>query len=149
MALGAGPCRAMIDRGRLEQVLMNLVFNARDALPEGGRVTIGTTCRQGGPVPGREAGPDRFVVLSVSDDGPGMEPAVRARALEPFFTTKPVGVGTGLGLSAVHGIVTRAGGWIEIESEPGAGCTVRVWLPAAEDDEPQPTELLGQAPNGP
>jgi len=132
LSLEAGPCRVWMDRGRLEQILLNLVLNAHDALPEGGRVTIHTACRQDGPASAEEAGSDRFVVISVSDDGMGMEPEVRARACEPFFTTKPVGQGTGLGLSAVHGIVTRIGGRVDIESEPGRGCTVQVWLPVRE-----------------
>jgi PAS domain S-box-containing protein len=126
------PCLVEADPAQLEQVVLNLVVNARDALPRGGGIRVET----------RRAGPE--VVLSVSDGGEGMEPEVVARAFEPFFTTKPKGAGTGLGLATVYGTVTQAGGHAEIESEPGRGTTVRIHLPSAaeraEPAEPLPDE---------
>jgi PAS domain S-box-containing protein len=125
-------CFVEIDPAQLEHALLNLVVNARDAMPEGGTVTIASR---------REK---ERVVLSVRDDGPGMEPDVAARAFEPFFTTKPKGSGTGLGLATVYGVITAAGGDVRIDSRPGEGTTVSVLLPAAdggtillvEDEEP-------------
>lgn len=122
------------DRGQLEQVLMNLVVNARDAVGEGGSVTISTdnidvdaqtAAMHAGSTPGR------YTRVSVTDDGAGMASETIARAFEPFFTTKPTGQGTGLGLATVYGIVTRLGGSISIGSEVGRGTSVRVYLPAA------------------
>ncbi len=123
------------DPGQVEQVLVNLAVNARDAMPSGGRLRIET-----GNVDLSEeragmhtvARPGPHVALSVSDDGAGMDPDVAERAFEPFFTTKPKGEGTGLGLSTVYGIVSEAGGAINLYSEPGMGTTVRVHLPATE-----------------
>jgi nitrogen-specific signal transduction histidine kinase/ActR/RegA family two-component response regulator len=111
-------CLVEADPAQLEQVVLNLVVNSRDALPNGGEIRIKTARDEG-------------VVLTVSDEGLGMEPEVAARAFEPFFTTKPKGAGTGLGLATVYGTVTQAGGRAEIESERGHGATVRVRLPAA------------------
>jgi signal transduction histidine kinase len=111
-----------IDRGSLEQVLMNLVVNARDAMPDGGKLTIATA----------EVERDgAHVMLSVSDDGVGMDAATCARAFEPFFTTKGPGKGTGLGLATVRGIVEQAGGFVEVRSAPGEGTTFAVHLPCA------------------
>jgi PAS domain S-box-containing protein len=108
----------MMDRGHLVQVILNLAVNARDAMP--GRGTLRLTTRNVG----------NNVVLEVTDNGSGMPPEVRARACEPFFTTKELGKGTGMGLAVVHGIVDGAGGRIEIDSEPGSGTTFRILLPA-------------------
>ena len=108
------------DPSQMEQVLFNLVVNARDAMPEGGMISLRTRLDEDG------------VVLSVEDSGVGMSDEVRAKALEPFFTTKPVGKGTGLGLSTVYGIVKQAGGVLEIDSELGVGTTMSVRLPRAE-----------------
>jgi signal transduction histidine kinase/CheY-like chemotaxis protein len=118
--LGEGVGEVVADRGQLEQVLMNLVVNARDAMPDGGRVVI-STCRGG----------EDTVVLSVSDTGTGMDADTLARAFEPFFTTKPLGKGTGLGLSTVYGIAQQSGGDVAIRSEPGSGTTVTMSLPAS------------------
>jgi PAS domain S-box-containing protein len=113
-------CFVKADPAQLENVLLNLVVNARDAMPGGGSIEI-ASAREG-----------ESVVVSVRDDGMGMEPDVAAHALEPFFTTKPKGAGTGLGLATVYGTVTAAGGEVQIESRPGAGTTVRLVLPAAD-----------------
>jgi two-component system, cell cycle sensor histidine kinase and response regulator CckA len=121
------------DRGHLEQVLLNLAVNARDAMPGGGTLTIGTGVRilddvYCGTHPG--ANPGRFVELVVSDTGAGMTAEVAERAFEPFFTTKSLGRGTGLGLATVYGIVSRAGGSISVESAEGAGTVFRAFFPA-------------------
>jgi PAS domain S-box-containing protein len=113
--------RVRIDPGHLVQVLMNLAVNSRDAMPRGGSLSL-TTRNAGSPEK-----PE--VLLTITDTGCGMPPAVKARVFEPFFTTKGVGQGTGLGLSVVHGIVEQAGGRIEIDSEVGLGTTIRIYLP--------------------
>jgi two-component system cell cycle sensor histidine kinase/response regulator CckA len=123
------------DPALLEQLLMYLAVNARDALPEGGRITIATEdvilddgYREAHPW----AKPGRYVLLSVSDDGIGMAPDVRERAFEPLFTTKAQGRGAGLGLATVYAIVQAHGGMIHLESEIGSGTTVQVYLPSAK-----------------
>jgi PAS domain S-box-containing protein len=135
------PCTVLIDRGQLEQVIVNLAANARDAMQGGGRLTI--ECDRVAadraeldptlmPEPHRDAAPSAvFVRLSVSDTGVGMDPAAQSHAFEPFFTTKPVGQGTGLGLAGVYGIVRAAGGVVTLYSELGHGTTVKVYLPLA------------------
>jgi len=124
--------RTMADPGQIEQVLMNLVINSRDAMPDGGRIRIETSSlRVDGKHPGEVAlSPGDYVSFSVGDTGMGMDQTTRARIFEPFFTTKPAGKGTGLGLAMVYGIVQQSGGAVEVESEPGAGATFRVFLPA-------------------
>jgi PAS domain S-box-containing protein len=123
------------DRGRLEQVVVNLVVNARDAIIETGAIAIRTENVEFNETaaalhPGRT--PGRYSRITVYDDGPGMRPETVARAFEPFFTTKPEGIGTGLGLATVYGTVTQLGGYVAIYSERGQGTTVRVYLPAAD-----------------
>jgi len=130
--------RVMADGSRMQQVVMNLAVNAKDAMPRGGRITIATSEVAGDEValtPGAE-GPSRFVALRVTDTGTGMDSATKERALEPFFTTKEATKGTGIGLATVHGIVEQSGGTIEIESEPGHGTTVTVYFPRIEEAIP-------------
>ena len=136
VALDLGPDVALVraDRSQLEQVLLNLAANARDAMPDGGRVTIGTHMTDG--VTGQAATPcltGEHVVLTLRDNGQGMTPEVPRRVFEPFFTTKDAGKGTGLGLSTVYGIVAQSGGQVWVESELGQGATFFVALPATED----------------
>ena len=130
------------DPGQLEQVLVNLTLNARDASPNGGRIVIATSVAEGPPGPDKALGSEH-VRITVSDDGVGMSQAVQDRMFEPFFTTKPRGHGTGLGLAMVYGIVTQSGGRIDCRSEEGVGTTFAVDLPAHlepvvadEPDEP-------------
>jgi two-component system cell cycle sensor histidine kinase/response regulator CckA len=133
LKLSSAPLQTRVDSGMIDQVLMNLAVNARDAMPEGGELRIETleqvvdeeTARRHiGAIAGR------FVTLSVSDTGGGIPAEVLPRIFEPFFTTKEVGKGTGLGLATVTGIVQQHGGWIKVESEPGKGTCFQVFLPA-------------------
>jgi DNA-binding NtrC family response regulator len=140
MRLAAPDACIRIGEGQIEQVLINLAVNARDAMPRGGKLVVrsepvrmnrdGAGCRAG-------LEPGCYALVSVSDTGVGMDEQTRSRAVEPFFTTKGVGKGTGLGLSTVYGIVRQAHGHLELQSAPGAGTTVRIWLP-----------LVGETPAG-
>ena len=124
----------LADRGQIEQVLVNLSLNARDAMPEGGILTFTTGAADLSEALGAvwsETRPGLCAKLTVSDTGQGMDAETMSRAVEPFFTTRPPGQGTGLGLSAVYGIVTKAGGGIAFDSEEGKGTTVHIYLPAA------------------
>jgi signal transduction histidine kinase/ActR/RegA family two-component response regulator len=126
------------DPNQLEQVLLNLCINARDAMPQGGSLTMRTQCAQVDSAGCRERalpGPGGYVVVAVEDTGRGMDPDTRRRAFEPFFTTKAPGEGTGLGLSSVHGIVAQHGGATRIVSEVGLGTTVEVYLPVLVGEE--------------
>ena len=149
----AGEIRA--DRGQLEQVLINLVLNARDAVAGRGRVFIETAPALWDEVYAqRHDGVDlplgRYVMLAVSDNGAGMDADVKERIFEPFFTTKPVGQGTGLGLSTVYGIVKQSGGYIWVYSEPGEGSVFKVYLPEsrAVADIEEPVTVSASAPVG-
>jgi len=142
LAPNLGHVRA--DRGQIQQVLMNLVVNARDAMEAGGVLRLETADFDGAldQAPGIAAPPGRHVVLAVSDTGCGMDEETLARIFEPFFTTKPSGKGTGLGLSTVYGIIQQSGGQLRAQSRPGAGSVFRVFLPRDERSEeaksPQP-----------
>ncbi|NIV55500.1 MAG: response regulator, partial [Gemmatimonadetes bacterium] len=122
--------------GQIEQVIMNLAVNARDAMPKGGRISIETADATVTPTDVRhhaynvQAG--EYVVLAVTDTGQGMSEEVQAHIFEPFFTTKELGKGTGLGLSTVYGIVKQSGGYVWVESQVGSGTSFRVFLPRAE-----------------
>ena len=129
--------RIRIDPTQLEQVVLNLVINARDAMPSGGRIRVA--------LPERTAASAGSLELTVSDTGEGMPPEVQARIFEPFFTTKASGKGTGLGLATVHGIVHQAGGTITVDSAIGVGTTFRVHFPLT----PAPASPLRDAPRTP
>ncbi len=144
---GADPCLIRADAHQIEQVLMNLAINARDAMPLGG--TLDIDCRVlAEPVEGSGLGP-LGVVVEVTDDGIGMDEAVKAQMFEPFFTSKDKGKGTGLGLSTVYGIVSQAGGKIEAESQPGEGTRFRLYFPLASGAvEEIPPQVRDRAPVG-
>jgi PAS domain S-box-containing protein len=138
--LAPGLWSVRCDPAQMDQLLLNLAVNARDAMPDGGKLRIATSnvvLDQAEAARLPEARPGQYVRLAVSDSGVGMAPDVQAHLFEPFFTTKPLGQGTGLGLATVHGIVTQSGGLVRVESTPGAGTTFEVFLPRAEAEDPQ------------
>jgi two-component system cell cycle sensor histidine kinase/response regulator CckA len=144
--------RVLADPSQIEQVLLNLVVNARDAMPAGGKLTIevGNVPTEAGPSPSLVTlGPGDYIMLAVSDTGVGMGPEIKARLFEPFFTTKPRGRGTGLGLATVFGIVRQSGGDISVYSEPGQGSTFRIYLPQAKGQprSARPAEPLPLEPS--
>jgi CheY-like chemotaxis protein len=133
--------------GMIEEVVLTLASNARDAMPQGGQLTIATKAvnldeaciRRSG-----EARPGRFVCLTVTDTGCGMDEAALDHLFEPFFTTKPSGKGSGLGLAAVYGIVKQHLGWVEVKSRPGQGSTFNIFLPASSKSLAPKTSLEGK-----
>ncbi len=135
LQLGGGVRNAVIDAGQFEAALLNLVVNARDATPPGGEVTITSRAVTIAKVSG-DLQPGQYLRVAVRDTGQGMDAATIARAVEPFFTTKPPGQGTGLGLSQVYGFARQSGGAVEIESRPGQGAVVAMFLPIAAALEP-------------
>jgi signal transduction histidine kinase/CheY-like chemotaxis protein len=140
------------DRGSIEQVIMNLVVNARDAMPNGGKITIrteNTILDEKGSAGIAEAKPGEFVCVSITDTGIGMDKETREHIFEPFFTTKAKGEGTGLGLSTVYGIVKQIGGWINVYSEPGQGATFRIYLPTLSDSAEGKSELSKETASSP
>ena len=136
----AGLWQTEVDTAELESSVINLAINARDAMPEGGKLTIETGnafldedyCK-----PFEDLKPGQYVMISVADTGYGMPREIIDKATEPFFTTKPAGEGTGLGLSQVYGFVKQSGGHLRIYSEPGEGTTVRMYLPRCISSGPE------------
>ncbi len=144
--LRASPAMTLVDRHQLEQVVVNLVVNARDSMPGGGVLRLSTEVRRVVEPFAPDAGnvpTGAYLVIAVEDNGHGMDATVQARVFEPFFTTKEIGRGTGLGLSTSYGIVRQAGGHISIDSAVGKGTTIRVWLP--ECPEPSPATIAQPA----
>jgi predicted ATPase/signal transduction histidine kinase len=137
LELAAEPCGVHVDPGQIEQVMMNLAVNARDAMPRGGTLAISTghcVLAAGGPTRPPKLEPGRYVSLEIADTGSGIPPELLDSIFEPFFTTKDSGKGTGLGLSTVLGIVEQSGGHVGVTSEPGHGTRFQVLLPADGDD---------------
>jgi PAS domain S-box-containing protein len=134
----------LVDPNQLENALLNLCINARDAMPDGGRLTIETANKWLDQKAGldRELPPGQYISLSVSDNGTGMSPEVIARAFDPFFTTKPLGQGTGLGLSMIYGFVRQSNGQVRIYSEPSQGTMVSLYLPRFRGEAEQPTNTV-------
>jgi CheY-like chemotaxis protein len=138
--LAGGLWRAEIDRPQLEAAIVNLAINARDAMPEGGKLTIETGnayLDREYAAEGEDVRPGQYVMVAVTDTGSGIPPHVLPQVFEPFFTTKAAGVGTGLGLSQVHGFIRQSGGQVRIYSEVGVGTTVKLYLPRSMAEAPR------------
>ncbi|CAN7271633.1 response regulator [Acidovorax sp. LjRoot117] len=145
---GTGVWPVLADPGQLENALLNLCINARDAMPDGGRLVVETTNRSIDERTASDEGmrPGQYVSIAVTDDGTGMPAEVIARAFDPFFTTKPLGMGTGLGLSMVYGFARQSGGQARIHSEVGAGTTVCIFLPRHLGEDTVRSEHTAQTP---
>ena len=146
-----GTWTALVDPNQLENALLNLAINARDAMPDGGRLIVETANSwiDARNAAARDVEPGPYLTLSVTDTGTGMTPDVIARAFDPFFTTKPLGLGTGLGLSMIYGFAKQSGGQVRIHSLPGQGTTVKLFLPrhdGAAVRAEAPTDDLGAMP---
>ncbi len=144
--IGGAPASSLVDSNQLESALLNLCINARDAMPDGGQLTLQTDLVRIDEISGGdiELPPGEYVCVSVSDTGTGMGPEIIKRAFDPFFTTKPLGAGTGLGLSMVYGFARQSGGQLRIQSELGSGTTLRLYLPRYEgaiDGDSLPAEV--------
>ena len=149
--LSAGLLPACMDANQLESAVINLVINARDAMPHGGHITVSTASFVMGnrPDPAKRGLTEgEYILLSVTDTGTGMTPEVIARAFEPFFTTKPIGQGTGLGLSMVYGFIKQAKGYVQVESEPGRGSRVCLYLPVQHGEAVTPVPESEPVLNG-
>ncbi|MFC3123804.1 PAS domain S-box protein [Pseudoroseomonas globiformis] len=150
----AGLWATLVDPNQLENALLNLAINARDAMPAGGRLTIETanTWIDHRSARDRDMAPGQYIAICVTDTGTGMPPEIAARAFEPFFTTKPIGQGTGLGLSMIYGFVRQSGGQVRIYSEVGQGTTMRLYLPrhlGAVEHQDEPPDLAEAPRAGP
>jgi PAS domain S-box-containing protein len=151
LSLAPATCRLRTDSGQLDQILVNLVVNARDAITETGTITIETAhVAFDEPFASRhfELTPGAYVMLAVSDDGVGMDAPTREHAFEPFFTTKPPGKGTGLGLATVYAIVHQVGGHVWLDSEPGHGTSMKLYFPAVADQDAEPPAPRAPAAGG-
>jgi len=151
LALDAGLRHCLADASQLERVILNLCLNARDAMPDGGQLSITTANAEldaalTPSIP--ELQPGKYVAIAVSDTGAGIDPSIQQRVFEPFFTTKAVGKGTGLGLATCYGIVRQSNGYITVYSEPGEGSTFKVYLPEAPNEPMAVPSGAGQLPTG-
>jgi CheY-like chemotaxis protein len=145
-------CQAVADPAQLQSAILNLGINARDAMPDGGKLTIEvseTELDADYADAYTEVRPGRYVLITVIDTGTGMSKEIQERAFEPFFTTKPTGSGTGLGLSTVYGFVKQSGGHVSLYSEPGQGTTIRIYLPCADREQDGEAPAVAAAPTLP
>ena len=143
----AGLWPVLIDVNQLGNALLNLCINARDAMPEGGRITIETANKwlDGRTARNRDLPPDQYVSLCVTDTGTGMPPELIAKTFDPFFTTKPIGQGTGLGLSMIYGFMRQSGGRVRVYSDPGQGTTMCLYLPCHHGEGEVEIETIAAA----
>jgi len=152
MNLGPDPWVAIADPGEIDSAILNIAANARDAMPNGGRITIATSnvTLDAAMAAGlhQYAGPGEYVCLAIADDGVGMPEEVLRKAMEPFFTTKGQGAGTGLGLSSVASFAKQTGGFATVESAPGRGCAVSLYLPRCIKKAPVPQSARSEVPLG-